>query len=84
MSKPGRGTPRASTTPAQAQTDLPGLLVEVGFATSNGEAMRPIKQGAVRLDDRKVAPGDRELEGAAGDSRLLKVGKRRFARLNFR
>ena len=77
----------------QLPTDMPEYRVEVsealwiveamrgcGFASSNGEARRLIKQGAVSLD------GDRVRDEAAlvppdGVERVLKVGKRRFARL---
>ena len=47
------------------------------------EATRLIRQGGVRLDDSKVAPDTREIDAKAGESRLVKVGKRRFARVIF-
>ena len=62
---------------------LPKMLVELELAASNSEAMRLIKQGGVRIDDRKVAPDTREIEAAEGHTILVKVGKRRFARVTF-
>ena len=62
---------------------LAKLLVEIGLASSNSEATRLVRQGGVRLDDAKVAPGTREIEVEAGETRLVKVGKRRFARVTF-
>ena len=51
-----------------------------GFASSNGEARRLIKQGAVSLDGNRVADEAAQVP-ADGVERVLKVGKRRFARL---
>ncbi len=51
-----------------------------GFASSNGEARRLIKQGAVSLDGERVGDETTQLP-ADGVERVLKVGKRRFARL---
>jgi tyrosyl-tRNA synthetase len=62
---------------------LPKLLVTLGLATSNSEATRLIAQGGVKLDDTKVAPETREIEATAGTTRLVKVGKRHFARVTF-
>ncbi len=53
-------------------------LSEGGLTTSNGEAMRMIKQGAVSIDGEKVTDKDTQLEAG---SYLLKVGKRKFLQL---
>ncbi len=53
---------------------------ECGFAASNGEARRLIKQGAVTLDGERIADETAQVP-ADGTERVLKVGKRRFARL---
>jgi len=58
---------------------LAALIVSAGFAKSNSEAMRLIKQGAVRLNDRVIADPQASVEAASGD--VLRVGKRRWARL---
>jgi len=64
--------------------DEPAWIVAVitacDFATSNGEARRLIKQGAVSLDGERVTD-DQATVAADGAERVLKVGKRRFARV---
>ncbi len=54
------------------------LLRGLGFARSTSEARRLVEQGAVSVDGEAVA--DPGLELGAG-SHLIKVGKRRFARV---
>ncbi len=54
------------------------LLSGLGLAASNSEARRLVVQGAVQIDGRPIR--DAGLRLAAG-SYLVKVGKRRFARL---
>jgi tyrosyl-tRNA synthetase len=54
------------------------LLETLGMVSSRSEARRLVAQGAVSLDGQTVADATRRL--AAG-SYLVKVGKRRFARL---
>ena len=65
-------------------SDKPAWIVTVitacDFAKSNGEARRLIKQGAVSLDGERVTD-DQTTVPADGAERVLKVGKRRFARL---
>jgi tyrosyl-tRNA synthetase len=55
------------------------LVVKAGFATSNGEARRLIQQGGVRLDD--VQNQDIKAVITPVDGMILRVGKRKFARL---
>ncbi len=62
---------------------LPALLVSVGSAASNSEAIRLIGQGAVSLNGERLDPATREIEARPGATALLKVGKRRFTRLVF-
>jgi len=62
---------------------LPKLLTDLKLAASRSEAGRLLKQGAVSVDGEKVVPGVVELPAEAGQQRLLKVGKRRFARVTF-
>jgi len=59
---------------------LPQLLKEAGLTTSTSEAMRLIGQGAVRIDGERVA--DRDHKVAAGSEHVLRVGKRRYARVS--
>jgi len=53
-------------------------IVKLGFASSNSEARRLIAQGGVRLDDERARDASRRL---APGSYLLKVGKRKLARV---
>ena len=55
------------------------VIREVGFASSTSEALRLVKQGAVRLDDERVEDGRRLLPPET--DAILKVGKRRLARV---
>ncbi len=55
------------------------LVVRTGFASSNGEARRLIQQGGVRIDDEQIS--DIKATVTPKDSMILKVGKRKFARL---
>jgi tyrosyl-tRNA synthetase len=59
--------------------DLVPLLVGVGFAKSNGEAMRLIKQGGVKLDGEKVS--DTKARLTVDAPVVLQAGKRKFVRL---
>jgi tyrosyl-tRNA synthetase len=67
---------------ANGEVWLPKLLVEAGLTESTSEARRLIKQQAVTLDNDKIVDTDYNVQ-PAGDI-LIKVGKRRFARISFR
>jgi tyrosyl-tRNA synthetase len=53
------------------------------LAESNKDAQRLIAQGGVLVDDVKVDSPKQTLDATAGKSYLLKVGKRRFAKITF-
>ena len=55
------------------------LVVKAGFASSNGEARRLIQQGGVRIDDEQI----KDIKAAITpvDGMILRVGKRKFARI---
>lgn len=55
------------------------LLSAAGLTQSNGEGMRLVKQGAVRIDGERLADASRLI--TAGGPYLLQVGKRRIARV---
>ncbi len=55
------------------------LLKEIGLVPSTSEALRMLKQQAVRVDGERVE--DRALKLPAGAEYILQVGKRRFARV---
>lgn len=66
---------RPSTNPIE----IIRLIREAGFAPSNSEARRLVKQGGVFLDGERVENIDAVIRVKGGE--ILKVGKRRFARL---
>jgi tyrosyl-tRNA synthetase len=59
------------------------VIAAAGLAPSNKDAQRLIAQGGVLVDDVKVANLKQTLDANRGKSYLLKVGKRRFARVTF-
>lgn len=58
---------------------IANLLKEAGLVGSTSEALRMIKQGAVKLDGEKL--DDKTLEFSSGSEHIFQVGKRRFARV---
>jgi tyrosyl-tRNA synthetase len=58
---------------------IANLLKDAKLVSSTSEAMRMIKQGAVKIDGERV--DDRGLRCSAGSSNVYQVGKRRFARV---
>ncbi|HXV75486.1 MAG TPA: tyrosine--tRNA ligase [Candidatus Polarisedimenticolaceae bacterium] len=60
---------------------LPRLLTEAGLAASRSEANRLLRQGAVSVDGQRLPADALRLDVTAGDELLVKVGKRRFARV---
>ncbi len=58
---------------------LTGLLKELGFVASGSEASRKIQEGAVRVDQEKIASHSHELQ--AGSTYIVSVGKRHFAKI---
>ena len=57
---------------------LPPLLVAAGFVSSNSEAIRKIREGAVKIDGEKV--GEKELVDMA-EPKVLQLGSKRFVKL---
>ena len=58
---------------------IANLLKDAGLTPSTTEALRMIKQGAVRIDGERIE--DKGLEIAVGSTHVFQVGKRRFARI---
>jgi tyrosyl-tRNA synthetase len=72
--------PELTLTLTQAHIAIPQLLKEAGLVESTSEAMRMIKQGAVKRDgEHKIE--DVKTEFAKGDVVTLQVGKRKFAKI---
>ncbi|MEW8690638.1 MAG: tyrosine--tRNA ligase [Candidatus Thiodiazotropha endolucinida] len=67
-------------TAANGGYPLANLLKDAELVKSTSEAMRMIKQGAVRIDGERVT--DHTLTVAAGSTHVYQVGKRRFARIS--
>lgn len=59
---------------------IANLLKQAGLVKSTSDAMRMIKQGAVRIDGERVE--DNKLMIATGTQQVFQVGKRRFARVS--
>ena len=49
------------------------------MTSSSSESIRMIKQGAVRIDEKKVT--DQKLTIASGTSAIYQVGKRKFKKI---
>jgi tyrosyl-tRNA synthetase len=58
---------------------LPPLMVQAGLVSSNSEAIRKIKEGAVKIDGEKVAADQKEF--SFGKPVVLQLGNRKFVRL---
>jgi tyrosyl-tRNA synthetase len=72
------------TLPASSEPMLLSKVITLaGLAESNKDAQRLIAQGGVLVDEVKVDSTRHALDASAGKSYLLKVGKRRFAKITF-
>jgi len=72
------------TLPASSEPMLLSKVITLGgLAESNKDAQRLIAQGGVLVDDVKIDSTRHALDASAGKSYLLKVGKRRFAKITF-
>jgi tyrosyl-tRNA synthetase len=59
---------------------IANLLKSAGLVSSTSEAMRMIKQGAVKCDGERIS--DAKVSLPAGSSHVFQVGKRRFAKVH--
>ncbi|GEK10213.1 tyrosine--tRNA ligase [Pseudoalteromonas peptidolytica] len=72
--------PEVTVTIEGESTFITNLLKEAGLVASTSEAMRMIKQGAVKLNgEDKIT--DTKLEVAKGSCEIYQVGKRKFAKV---
>ena len=69
--------------PADGEVWIVDLITRAGFASTNGEARRFIRGGAVRLGGEVVRDESLSLEPEDISGRILQVGKRRYARFVF-
>ncbi|WP_337842631.1 tyrosine--tRNA ligase [Rheinheimera sp.] len=72
--------PELSLTLEGASIVITNLLKEAGLVESTSEAMRMIKQGAVKLDG-ELKVDDSKLEFSKGSCHIFQVGKRKFAKV---
>lgn len=61
---------------------IANLLKDAGLVASTSEALRMLKQGAVKIDGERA--DDRALTFSTGATAVFQVGKRRFARVRVR
>ena len=66
---------------AAADVGVCKLMVEVGLATSNGEARRLIEGRAVEIDGEKITDAQAKLELTVGQNFVMKAGKKKFVRV---
>ena len=66
---------------AGQEVGLLNLMRHAGLTDSNSEGRRMIKQGAVTIDDEKVTDTGRYIDVHEEAPFVLRVGKRRFARI---
>jgi len=59
---------------------IANLLKEAGLTSSTSEAIRMLKQGAVKIDSQKV--DDRSLIILKGEQHIFQVGKRKYAKIS--
>lgn len=71
--------PEVSVNAVEGEILIGALLKEAKLVASTSDAMRMIKQGAVKIDGKKVE--DTKLVIKAGAEAVFQVGKRRFARV---
>ncbi|WP_127020747.1 tyrosine--tRNA ligase [Rheinheimera mangrovi] len=73
--------PELTLTLTADRIQIANLLKEAGLVESTSEALRMIKQGAVKLDgETKVE--DSKMEFAKGSCHIFQVGKRKFAKIS--
>ncbi|WP_036300398.1 tyrosine--tRNA ligase [Methylomarinum vadi] len=61
---------------------IANLLKDAGLTASTSDAMRMIKQGAVKIDGEKIS--DTKLQIPVGTQQVYQVGKRKFARVEIK
>jgi tyrosyl-tRNA synthetase len=73
-----------TTLPANSEPQLVSKIITLAkLAESNKDAQRLIAQGGVLVDDVKVESTKHAIDATAGKSYVVKVGKRRFAKITF-
>jgi len=73
--------PELTLTAADGSLPIAQVLKQAGLTASTSDALRMIDQGGVRLNGEKVS--DKGLALKTGETVVLQVGKRKFARITF-
>ena len=73
--------PEITLPPARTKMGIVELVVKAGFASSNSEAGRLVKQNAVSVDGEKIAGIETVVDLKAGQ--VLRVGRRKFGKIRF-
>ena len=71
--------PELELSAVDGELAIANLLKEAGLTQSTSESLRMLKQGAVKIDGKKVE--DKGLLVEAGTEHIYQVGKRRFAKV---
>jgi tyrosyl-tRNA synthetase len=66
--------------PSEGAVHVPALIADQ-FGISRSEARRLLEQGGVWLGERQLGAQDQDVDVAAADGEVLRVGRRRFRRL---
>ncbi|MBX3040324.1 MAG: tyrosine--tRNA ligase [Bdellovibrionaceae bacterium] len=66
---------------AAGEIGVSALLVQIGFAASNGEAQRLISGGGVQRDGEKISDPRARMTLVSGEEFVLKAGKKKFAKI---
>ncbi|WP_199611020.1 tyrosine--tRNA ligase [Flocculibacter collagenilyticus] len=72
--------PEVTVNAEEGNIGIANLLKEAGLVASTSEAMRMIKQGAVKLNGKDKIT-DNKLQVASGSVEIYQVGKRKFAKV---
>jgi tyrosyl-tRNA synthetase len=67
---------------SEGSIPLANLLKDVEMTSSTSEAIRMIKQGAVRIDEKKIT--DTKYKISSGTSAVYQVGKRKFKKITLK
>jgi tyrosyl-tRNA synthetase len=59
---------------------IANVLKEAGLTSSTSDALRMLKQGAVKIDGDKME--DKSLVISAGEVHIYQVGKRKYAKIS--
>ena len=72
--------PEVKLTPGEHQ--LTNLLKSEGVISSTSEGRRFIKQGLLKIDGEKILDTEYKITINFGDTKTIKVGKRRFLKVS--